>query len=183
MKKKFIQLEESEKITLEAGHKNGKTKAFQERCHCLLLSNKGYKVKELARIFRVSDISVYNWFRRWEKGGIVGLRDKEGRGRKPILMPQDLPQIKKQVQENAQRLKIARQKLKEELGREFSTKTLKRFLRSLIAGKGKRVSVFGLLRTKIAKESFGRAKKQSKPNLSLIVWKNRSKEKATNRGF
>jgi len=42
-------------------------------------------------------------------------------------MAEDLPQIKKQVQENAQRLKIARQKLKAELEREFSTKTLKRF--------------------------------------------------------
>jgi hypothetical protein len=45
MKKKFIQLGESEKITLQEGHRNGKTKAFQERCHCLLLSSEGYEVK------------------------------------------------------------------------------------------------------------------------------------------
>jgi transposase len=133
MKKKFIKLEESEKITLQEGHKNGKTKAFQERCHCLILSSEGYQVKELAEIFRVSEISIYSWFKRWEKGGLVGLRDKEGRGRKPILRDQDLDQIKQTVQENAQRLKIAREKLKAELGREFSTKTLKRFLKSLIA--------------------------------------------------
>ena len=133
MKKKFIELEETEKITLQEGHKNGKTKAFQERCHCLLLSSEGYQVKELAGIFRVSDISIYTWFKRWEAGGICGLRDKQGRGRKPILRDEDLAQIKRQVQENAQRLKIARQKLKEELGREFSTKTLKRFLKSLTA--------------------------------------------------
>jgi transposase len=113
--------------------KNGKTKAFQERCHCLFLNSEGYQVKELARIFRVSEICVYGWLQRWEKGGIVGLRDKEGRGRKPILQAEDLPQIKRQVQENAQRLKIARSILKEELGREFSAKTLKRFLKSLIA--------------------------------------------------
>lgn len=134
MKKKFIQLAEAEKITLQEGHKNGKTQAFQARCHCLVLSSEGYQVKELAEIFRVSEISIYTWFKRWEAGGIVGLRDKSGRGRKPILREQDLAQIKQTVQENAQRLKIARQKLKEELGREFSTKTLKRFLKSLIAG-------------------------------------------------
>jgi transposase len=133
MKKKFIKLEETERITLQEGHKNGKTKAFQERCHCLLLSSEGYEVKELARIFRVSEISVYTWLKRWDKGGIIGLRDKSGRGRKPILGAEDLPQIKKQVQENAQRLKIARERLKTELGREFSTKTLKRFLKSLTA--------------------------------------------------
>jgi transposase len=133
MKKKFIELGDAEKRTLQEGHKNGKTKAFQSRCHCLLLSSEGYEVKELARIFRVSDISIYSWFKRWEAGGICGIRDKAGRGRKPILQAADLWQIKRQVQENAQRLKIAREKLKAELGREFSTKTLKRFLKSLTA--------------------------------------------------
>jgi transposase len=108
-------------------------KAYQQRCHCLLLSSEGYQVKELAQIFRVSEISVYGWLKRWEESGIVGLRDKAGRGRKPILKAEDLPRVKTCVQENAQRLKVARQKLKEELGREFSAKTLKRFLKSLIA--------------------------------------------------
>ncbi len=84
-------------------------------------------------IFRVSEICVYGWLKRWETGGIVGLRDKAGRGRRAILRAEDLPQVKAIVQENAQRLKIARQKLREELGREFSAKTLKRFLKSLIA--------------------------------------------------
>lgn len=133
MKKKYIELAEAEKITLQEGHKNGKAQAFQERCHCLILSSEAYQVKVLAEIFRVSEICIYSWFKRWEKGGIVGLRDKEGRGRKPILRAEDLAQIKQRVQKNAQRLKIARALLKEELGREFSTKTLKRFLKSLIA--------------------------------------------------
>ena len=133
MQKKFIKLSEAEKITLQEGNKNGRAKVFQERCHCLLLSAEGYQVKELARIFRVSQMSVYAWLKRWEKSGIVGLRDKQGRGRKPILTAEDLPQVKICVQENAQRLKVARQKLKQELGREFSAKTLKRFLKSLIA--------------------------------------------------
>lgn len=133
MKKKFIGLSEGEKTTLQEGHKNGKTKAFRTRCHCLLLSSEGYQVKELAGILRVSEISIYSWFKRWEKGGIVALRDKPGRGRRPILQEPDLAQIKQTVQENAQRLKIARSILKAELGREFSTKTLKRFLKSLIA--------------------------------------------------
>lgn len=133
MKKKFIKLEEVEKVTLQEGHKNGKTKAFQERCHCLLLSSQGYQVKELAHIFRVSEISIYTWFKRWETGGIVSLRDKPGRGRRAILQAEDLDQIKQTVQANAQRLRIAREKLKAELGREFSTKTLKRFLKSLTA--------------------------------------------------
>jgi len=70
MKKKFIELNEVEKITLQEREKNGKTRAFRTRCHCLRLSAEGYRAKELASIFRVSEISVYTWFRRWEQGGI-----------------------------------------------------------------------------------------------------------------
>jgi len=133
VRKKFIELNEAEKITLQEGRKNGKARAFQQRCHCLLLSSEGYEVKELAGIFQVSEISIYGWPKRWERSGIVGLRDKAGRGRKPILRAEDLPQVKTCVQENAQALKLAREKLNQELGREFSAKTLKRFLKSLIA--------------------------------------------------
>lgn len=133
MKKKFIELDEVQKKTLQEGHKNSKAKTFQMRCHCLVLSSEGYQVKELAQVFRVSEICIYSWFKRWEKDGLAGLRDKAGRGRKSILRDEDLAVIKERVQENAQRLKIAREKLKAELGREFSTKTLKRFLKSLIA--------------------------------------------------
>ena len=133
MRKKFIKLNEAENITLQEGRKNGKTEQFQERCHCLLLSSDGYEVKELAGIFRVSEITIYGWLGRWEQSGIVGLRDKAGRGRKPILTDEDLPPVKAVVQANAQALKLAREKLKQELGREFSAKTLKRFLKSLIA--------------------------------------------------
>ena len=133
MQKKFITLSEAEKLTLLDGRKYGKTQPFQDRCHCLLLSAEGHQVKDLARIFQVSEITIYGWLRRWQKHGLMGLKDKPGRGRKAILQNADLAQVKRCVQENAQQLKIARQKLKEELGREFSTKTLKRFLKSLIA--------------------------------------------------
>ncbi len=78
MKKKFIKLNEAEKITLQEGRKNGKAEAFRNRCHCLLLNWEGYQVKELARIFRVSEICIYGWLKRWEAGGIVGLKDKPG---------------------------------------------------------------------------------------------------------
>lgn len=133
MKKKFVELNEVEKTTLREGMKNHRAHLFRERCHCLLLSAEGYEIKDLAAVFRVSQMTIYNWLRRWERGGISGLKDSVGRGRKPILQAADLPQIKARVQENAQQLKIARHKLKKELGREFSEKTLRRFLKSLIA--------------------------------------------------
>jgi hypothetical protein len=59
MKKKFIELTKAKKIALQEDEKNEKTKAFRERCYCLRSSSQGYQVKELASIFRVSEISVY----------------------------------------------------------------------------------------------------------------------------
>ena len=133
MQKKFTKLTEEEKITLREGMKNGKSHLFRARCHCLLLSAEQGEVKDLAAVFRVSLITVYGWLKRWENSGLVGLRDLPGRGRKPILKPADLLQIKMRVQENAQQLKLARSKLKEDLARDFSDKTLRRYLKNLVA--------------------------------------------------
>jgi transposase len=133
VEKKFVELNEVKKTTLREGMKNHQAHLFRGRCHCLLLSAEGYEVKDLAAVFPVSQMTIYNWLRRWERGGISGLKDSAGRGRKPILQAVDLPQVKARVQENARQLKIARQRLKEELGREFSEKTLRRFLKSLVA--------------------------------------------------
>lgn len=133
MQKKFTKLTEEEKITLREGMKNGKSYLFRARCQCLLLSAEQGEVKDLAAVFRVSLITVYGWLKRWENSGLVGLRDLPGRGRKPILKPADLLQIKMRVQQNAQQLKLAREKLKEDLARDFSDKTLRRYLKNLVA--------------------------------------------------
>ncbi len=133
MQQKFVQLTSEEIITLQEGMKNGAAYLFRKRCHCLILSRDGYQVKDLAQVFGVSLITIYSWLKRWEKRGIVGLKDLPGRGRKPILSAQDLAQVKRRVQENAQQLRLARVNLQAELAREFSEKTLRRYLKNLVA--------------------------------------------------
>lgn len=133
MQKKFVQLSREEIITLQEGIKNGAAHLFRKRCQCLILSNEGYEVKDLAEVLDLSPITIYGWLKRWEQGGIVGLRDKVGRGRKPILSPRDLAQVKRCVQENAQQLRLVRGHLKAELERDFSEKTLRRYLKNLVA--------------------------------------------------
>lgn len=132
MQKRFIQLTIKEVITLQEGRKNGAAYLFRQRCHCLLLSSEGYEVKDLAQVCAVSPITIYSWLNRWETSGLVGLKDKPGRGRKPIFSAADLPKVKRRVQENAQQLRRARVQLKEELERDFSEKTLRRYLKNLI---------------------------------------------------
>ena len=133
VQKRFVQLNTEEIITLKEGMKNGSAHLFRQRCHCLLLSGEGRAVKDLTEIFKVSANTVYGWLNRWEGKGIVGLRDLPGRGRKPILGAADLAQVKQRVQANAQQLRVARVALKADLEREFSDKTLRRYLKNLLA--------------------------------------------------
>ena len=134
VRKRFIQLTTEETITLQEGMKSGTAHLFRKRCHCLILSSEGYQVKDLAEVLGVSANTIYGWLNRWEKKGVVGLRDRAGRGRKPILSVADFAQVKLRVQENAQQLRLARVQLKEELKRDFSEKTLRRYIKNLIVG-------------------------------------------------
>jgi len=132
MSKKYIKLSEEEKISLRSAHKHHSCYQVRERCQCLILSSEGKQVKELAQIFSVIPLTIYNWFYRWEAKGIAGLFNQQGQGRKPILTIGESGLIKEKVQAHAQQLKQAREELKRELGKEFSQKTLKRFLKTLV---------------------------------------------------
>ena len=130
--KRYVRLEDSEVITLQEGYKNVAHHQFKQRCHALLLSHQGHDMAMLKTIFSVSHATISNWLTAWETKGIVGLRNQAGQGRKPILRPTDLDHIKAKVQLNPQHLKAVRTELKAELARDFSEKTLKRFLKSLV---------------------------------------------------
>jgi len=130
--KRYIDLEPTEVLTLQEGYKNSPNHQFRQRCHALLLSHQKYDMAHLKTTFNVSHATISNWFTAWQMQGIVGIRNKPGRGRKAILLPADLPLIKEKIQANPQHLKIVREELKTELAKDFSDKTLKRFLKSLV---------------------------------------------------
>jgi len=85
-KKRFIRdLTDSEKEQLQAGKKYGKSDAFRNRCHAILLSSQEHEVTQIAQIFHVNIRTVYNWFNSWEKSGILGIQTTPGQGRKPTI--------------------------------------------------------------------------------------------------
>lgn len=137
--KKYIKLNSSEVITLEEGWKNVHHSQFQNRCHALLLSHQGYDMLSISKIFDVTHGTVSNWFSNWEKGGIAGLWNASGQGRKSILRQEDLAIIKSKVSATPQQLKVVRVELMEELQRDFSQKTLERFLKTVVKPVGKGV--------------------------------------------
>lgn len=129
-----IELNQKERLALQSGYRTGKTHSYRKRCHSILLKSEGRLSYEVGQIVGMHEVSVNKWLDRYEAEGIEGLKTKPGGGRRPILDAQkDMDQIRQVVIKERQRLKKAKELLETELNKEFSVKTLKRFLKKLSA--------------------------------------------------
>ena len=135
IQRRFITLDLAERTTLQAGRHHHPKHQFRARCQCLLLSADGQGVAALMAVLGVSRTTVFAWFERWETGGLAGLANAPGQGRPPVLTAADEQPVRQGVEQNRQHLKEVTATLRRELNKEFSPKTLKRFLKSL-AGRG-----------------------------------------------
>jgi transposase len=89
---------------------------------------------EIAGLLGCCEVVVNNWLKRHEAEGIEGLRARPGRGRKPLLdAEKDLESVKAAVAANRQRISVARVESEAELGKTFSTKTLERYIKNMVA--------------------------------------------------
>jgi len=113
--------------------KNGKSKQERIRAHTLILSNNGYKSKELATIFDVSQRTIFQWFKNFKEIGIESLKIKNGRGRKKKLSKErDLKIIKKHIEKYPNQPKKAYALTLEELDIKICYNTYKSFLKKYL---------------------------------------------------
>lgn len=135
-KKKFVEeLSETELITIEQGHKYGKSVDFRQRCHALLLSNQGFEVKQIVEVLKVCPQTVYSILKAWETQGIAGLIRRKGQGRTPNLQlnnAQHTEAVKKAVEKHPQSSDLILEKLYAELEiKPMSKRSLRRFLKKV----------------------------------------------------
>jgi transposase len=131
---KTVELSREQRAALEKGYRTGSSHAFRTRCRMILLKSERRTASEIADLLGCCEVVVNNWLKRYESEGIDGLRTKPGRGRKPILdAGQDLPSVKAAVAANRQRISLAKAELEAELGKTFSTKTLQRYIKNMVA--------------------------------------------------
>lgn len=116
---------------LERIYRQSRHHQVRQRAHCLILANQGVKIEELMKIFQVSYKTLYNWFKRWDSEGMVGLYNKPGRGCKPTFNSEQREKIKEWTQQEPRQLKQVEQKIKEEWGISVSSKTIQRILKTL----------------------------------------------------
>jgi transposase len=129
---KFIKpLSEIEKLTLQEAYMNHPQFRVRHRAHALLLNNRGYSIAQLQHVFEVNRDTVSAWLDRWENDGITGLFDGVRSGRPTIFTLEEQDKFRNYVDENPHQLKEAVTKLREEVGKDASLDTYKRFLKKL----------------------------------------------------
>lgn len=131
---KTLVLTDKQKIALEHGAQYGSTPSFRLRCQAILLKQEALTSVAVAQQLGCCEMSINDWMKRFAQQGIDGLKVAQGRGRKPLLQSaQDLEVVRRAVQKHRQQISLAKAQLEQELGKEFSTLTLKRFLKKTVA--------------------------------------------------
>lgn len=144
-RKRYIEnLTADQEQLLLAGYKYGHSHDYRTRCHCILLSWQGKSVPELKSLFQVSHQSIYQWFNRWEKQGIEGLKVRPGRGRKRKLdldNSEHIQMVKQALKAENRSVKQLQQELESKLGQSLCDSTVRNFLKTLVTDTGASDSV------------------------------------------
>jgi transposase len=116
---------------LQKVYKASKYHQVRQRAQCILLSYQGYMTNELAHIFQVDRITIYNWFNAWESHHFAGLYDSKGRGRRPILNAEQQEQVREWAQQYPRNLNKLIALIREAFDLEISKDTIKRVLKAM----------------------------------------------------
>jgi transposase len=122
-------LRDDEIQTLHDMHRYHPSRRARMRAHSLLLSHQGYSIPHIAHVYQVDRRSVSTWIDRWQIMGLVGLCDKPGSGRRPLLNDEEQHQVHAYLQQYPKDLKKVVQALEQETTKRVSTKTIKRVIK------------------------------------------------------
>jgi transposase len=102
---RYIALSEEERITLGELFKNHWNARQRRRAHALLLSERRFKINDIANIHLVDRETVCSWFDHWERLGIVGLQDCPRPGRPQKLRAEEQVRVRQLFEVHARSLK------------------------------------------------------------------------------
>ena len=129
---RYIKLTESEYLELEKAYQIPSKGYLRNRIQCLLLSNQGYSVPQLAALYSSQPRTIRNWFTRWETCGLSGLRILSGRGLKSAINMENrvlVEAIIEEVSKEPQNLSNVVARLNARLGLNLSVGQLRQFLK------------------------------------------------------
>ena len=115
---------------LERIYRQSRHHQVRQRAPCLMLASQGIKVEKLMTTLNASYKTIYNWLKRWETEGMIGLYNKPGRGRKRTFNQAQEETIRAWAKQEPRPLKQVQQKVKAAWNIETSTETIKRILKT-----------------------------------------------------
>ena len=90
---------------------------------------------ELLEFLKVTRVTIYNWFNRYEKEGLTGLKVRSGRGRKRKLDVNNadhVASVKAGLKKENRSIKQLREELESKYGTTIGDTTLRDFLKVLV---------------------------------------------------
>lgn len=130
-KTKTIILSQEARAELDKAYRFGSCHRFRMRCKAVMMKAENAKMSEICNVVGYGKLAVYDWFKRYEKDGLKGLREKGGRGQKPLMSSADTPAVKEAVQKHRQSIKTAKDEWESSSGKHVSDSTFRRFLEVL----------------------------------------------------
>lgn len=124
---RYITLKAEEIEALESSCKSSNN-TIRKRSQCLLLSNQGRTIVDLASIFDVDRRTIERWFDKWEKEGLNSLPITAGRGVKTKLKGLE-EVVSEQLGIHSRNLKNVLLHLEEKHNIRICKKTLQNFLK------------------------------------------------------
>ena len=118
--------------TLHDMHRYHPARRARMRAHSLLLSHQGCSIPAMARFYQVDRRSVSTWMDRWQTRGLVGVSDKPGSGRRPLLNDAAQQTVHDSLQQYPKDLKKVVPALEQETAKRVSTKTIKRLIKKTL---------------------------------------------------
>lgn len=130
-KTKKIILSQEARAELDKAYRFGSSHRFRMRCKAVMLKADNAKMAEICKIVGYGKLAVYDWFKRYEEDGLEGLREKGGRGQKPLMSRTETPAVKEAVRKHRQSIKRAKDEWESSSGKHVSESTFRRFLEIL----------------------------------------------------
>lgn len=97
----------------------------RSRAHAVLLSEKGYTIKQLTDLFEIDEDTARSWINRWETSGRDGLEDRPRSGGPPKLNDEERQLVKQLLEEHPSEPRRVLEELEKRTGKRICRDTLR----------------------------------------------------------
>lgn len=140
---RYITATTAEILTLQEGLHHHPKPQFRRRCLAIELSARGKSVTYIKDLLQVPDKTVYRWFSRWEKDGIMGMYTVAGQGPKSALITHNTKalqdEIRTAIEDNPQKLHEVADIIAARLDLPITYGMLKRYVKNVLGYTWKRL--------------------------------------------